>query len=566
MLRPLIRPIVRPLVRPLVRGVTEPGYGGRRFTYYVDSVNGDDLNDGLTADTAFQTIGKLDTTLSSDYSGQRIGLARGSYWREEIGGGSNASVNVVIDAYGSGQLPVLDGADVVAAASWAKTATYTNVYDLTWAHSAAVGSTLSVWEDGVRLRWVASAALCDATAGTYYCASVAGATTAVYLHATGSGDPDANGKLYEISARESGLTASASGASWNVARIRTRRQTGPNGSLVLQAPGSVARECVAEDGTKHNLFIGADCSAYDCIAWLRDWHDRTNTAAFVAFVADGTGKTARFVRCVSVCDPSVVEVARAAAAAIGGFIAHTASDAGKWAGIEYTDCSVNAATNGFSASNVTSYTVTRCYATDYNSAVSANGAASIVDCYFKEGATVLHNNVIRSFSGTTTIEGLRCYFSDSSTLGALFTNVSGCEISVTKSVLWRASAGAGWAYFVRGDVAGTIVNSTRNIIGGNLNTVAYRRKGGGSADYNVFYPGTIDFEIGASSYSSFALYQAAELTFDQNSVAADPLLVDPANGDFNVAEGSPAIALCAGLERPNITYTAIPSDAEIEAM
>lgn len=561
----LVRPLTRPLVRPLTRRVTEPGFGGRRFTYYVDSVSGSDANDGLTADTAFQTIGKLNTTLSSDYSGQRIGLARGGYWREQLGSSANTSANVVIGAYGAGQLPVLDAADVASSAGWAKTATYTNVYDRTWSHAASVNSALSVWEDGVRLRWVASAALCDATPGTYYCAKVAGATTTVYLHASDSSDPTASGKTYEIATRDYGICAGAGGTNWNISDVRTKRNAHDNGSLVVMAPNSVVQRCIAEDGTKHNVYISDDCAAYDCIAWKSDWHDRTNTTAFVAFSANGTGKSAKFVRCLALMEAAKAQVAVSASAGFGGFYAHTAG--GKWTSIEYVDCVARGAFSGFSYAKTETAAVLRCHVEEARNGVVAQGPGTITDLRVYEGVTVTPESAVNANAGPVHIDGLRHRWTVGSIPGSVYTGTAGVEINLAKSVICRIGDSGAGKFLTHGFGADSTINSTRNILAGiRTDDTAYRIVGFGSADFNVYWPADAQFRIRGSTYNDFASYKTAEAAFDQNSVADNPLLVDPANGDFNVAEGSPAIALGAGLERPNITYTAIPSDAAIAAM
>jgi len=70
----------------------------------------------------------------------------------------------------------------------------------------------------------------------------------------------------------------------------------------------------------------------------------------------------------------------------------------------------------------------------------------------------------------------------------------------------------------------------------NIWMTAYRPAGmpkdewGGSSDANLFY-------------SKHDLAAAQENGWDANSVAGDPMFVDPANGDFRVKEGSPALAI-----------------------
>ena len=56
-------------------------------------------------------------------------------------------------------------------------------------------------------------------------------------------------------------------------------------------------------------------------------------------------------------------------------------------------------------------------------------------------------------------------------------------------------------------------------------------------DYNVF-SGTAEFSRSAKNFKEWQ-----KLGFDKHSVLADPMFVDPANGDYRVKAGSPALKL-----------------------
>ncbi len=76
-------------------------------TYYVDSVNGNDANDGKSPDTAWRTLNHASNTTYS--AGDEILLKRGSYF---FGGfipkGSGTEENpITLSTYGEGDLPVL---------------------------------------------------------------------------------------------------------------------------------------------------------------------------------------------------------------------------------------------------------------------------------------------------------------------------------------------------------------------------------------------------------------------------------------------------------------------------
>ena len=89
-------------------------------SYYVDSREGNDSNNGATPASAWQTIAKVNGTHFAP--GDTILLRRGSIWREQLTLSSpgSDSAPITIDAYGDGPLPIIDGADPVPPGSWSK--------------------------------------------------------------------------------------------------------------------------------------------------------------------------------------------------------------------------------------------------------------------------------------------------------------------------------------------------------------------------------------------------------------------------------------------------------------
>jgi hypothetical protein len=79
-------------------------------TFYIDSENGDDSNDGTSEETPWQNISKL-SELTFD-AGTTILLKRGSVWSKQtlsFNGSGTADKPISITAYGSGDKPSLQG-------------------------------------------------------------------------------------------------------------------------------------------------------------------------------------------------------------------------------------------------------------------------------------------------------------------------------------------------------------------------------------------------------------------------------------------------------------------------
>ncbi len=78
-------------------------------TYYVDSVSGDDANSGTSPTSAWKTLSKANS--ASLAAGDRLLFKRGGRWAGKLSvkWSGTASNPVVIGAYGSGDLPIIEG-------------------------------------------------------------------------------------------------------------------------------------------------------------------------------------------------------------------------------------------------------------------------------------------------------------------------------------------------------------------------------------------------------------------------------------------------------------------------
>ena len=90
----------------------------RATTYYVDAERGNDSNSGTSVSAAWKSINKLNQ--EKFRPGDSILLRRGQVWREQLSMQSSGQAQqpILLDAFGEGPLPEINGADMVPAASW----------------------------------------------------------------------------------------------------------------------------------------------------------------------------------------------------------------------------------------------------------------------------------------------------------------------------------------------------------------------------------------------------------------------------------------------------------------
>lgn len=223
------------------------------FDWYVDSVIGDDTNfDGRSPDHPYATIAKVQPLIQES---DKVGLSRGSEWREQFTVTKNA---VAVEAYGTGADPILR-CDEIVTSGWSKTGGFTNIYQFTKTVDflVAYGGFQSVWEDDVRLPLVANQAACDATPGSYYVAAHNTTTPTIFVHASDSGDPSANGKIYEYAKRNFGFM-SYGYVNVTLKGVDCRRNLSESGSIRI-GRSSMLAECYAREGNKHNIYYEDGC-------------------------------------------------------------------------------------------------------------------------------------------------------------------------------------------------------------------------------------------------------------------------------------------------------------------
>ena len=170
--------------------------------YYVDATNGNDDNSGTAQATAWKTISKVN--LSSFNPGDTILFKRDEVWREQLNVPSSGSSGnpITFGAYGSGNKPIITGADIVT--GWKKAA-MSNVWyaDLERSVSPTVlcpkACKTHVFFDGILGTKVESKTDLDSEYEWY------GEGTTLYIYSTSNPDTTYTNLGIEFPVREKGI-------------------------------------------------------------------------------------------------------------------------------------------------------------------------------------------------------------------------------------------------------------------------------------------------------------------------------------------------------------------------
>lgn len=273
--------------------------GGGPFDYYVDSVNGNDVNSGSTPSSALKTVGALPAVAAF----KRIGLARGSSWREQL---TVTASDVTVGAYGSGARPILDASDAILNANFTKTAGLTNVYE-TPTINFIMGGTAAAWVNvfeaggagdnatGQFLKYVASQALVDSTAGSYTIPSMTEAAGVpvsgkIYIHTPDGSSPITNGFTYEFSNRRAAVYFT--GARGRILGIEGRKASSNSGSFDLDAGDGSAffvDGILSRNNNDHGLFTSGNSTVQNSV-FLNSYWGGNSPNHLVFFEAAGAGR------------------------------------------------------------------------------------------------------------------------------------------------------------------------------------------------------------------------------------------------------------------------------------
>jgi len=236
--------IINPLAARRLFGYGTGQVAGELLAIYVDSVAGNDSNDGLSASAPKLTLASAKTAATSAGLA-RFKLKRGSTWRESFNISSYTAP--IVDSYGdSGNPPVITGLDIKT--GWTNDLTNTNLWYVDITHDGAGTNRSVVLQDGALMVRKLSAASANGITGAYYSADNA---TRIYINP--GGNPNSNGKVYEVCVRYNAVFAPANSTITGIVAKAAMSNNGP----IEAGAGSVVRRCVAAFGTKHNVLLAS---------------------------------------------------------------------------------------------------------------------------------------------------------------------------------------------------------------------------------------------------------------------------------------------------------------------
>jgi hypothetical protein len=497
---------------------------GQRFDFFVDSVNGDDANDGTTQLTAFQSLSALPTP----YQGMRIALMAGSEWRETL---DTSSVSgVTIQGYGSlatNGLPVIRGDDVVTdtwLTSVDRSDANTNVYSLAAQDFAfpigQSGLPPNVYENDVIMTWASSLAACQATPGTFYhdatFSNVTGIT--VYIHPTGSTNPNSNGREYSLTTR---TWACRVGNNSTIRLVEGINQAHDNGGI-NGGDDCVIDLCLAHGNILHPILTGSGVQKRS-VVWVEKIDGRGAGGFLLEFFRVDGGKRGVWDRCMAIAPEGYVG---------SGFGGHTGAAFGdpnpdQYEFIGLYDCILYNC--GLNFADIVEGVAERCYSHNGRFRfVTGNSTATvrITDLYsYKSltaavaGAIVDPGSLTQSGGGLATIDGLRAYCEGAWDGTAL----SGYNVDVTGShIVYNPTDKTALIDFYRNsaDVKRFTMNGTILESYGYPGSLFYRTSSAATelfdADDNVFM-GYGRWQVGGTVYRTLAALQSG-VTVDEASV------------------------------------------------
>lgn len=463
-------------------------------TYYVDSVYGSDSNNGTSATTAFQTIGKV--MQQAFTSGTSIALGSPvpgavTSWRESI---STNQGGLSFIGYGTTQ-PLLDCSSAVSSVAWTKTAGFTNIYQASITVENLLGW-IRLWENNVSFLRAASLADLDANASEYFPSGDpnggGGVTFTLYVHASDGSNPATNGKAYDFNQHG---CMTLLGDHSTVINLRLIRNLSNNGSIDCHGKYCSLIDTLSEDGTKHNVYIGTGGTAFRAVAH-NAYYANQGSDLFVYNANTPNGEGIMFNS-----TNAYVDIPSSGVGGIGGYIGHV-NISGSFGAVAYINVSATNTASGINTAGASVGYLVNANITGVASAVEVDGPLTI-----SGGTLSCDQSCVQIFApGPLMVSDVS--MSANGSVIQDFTGIS--TIIVTGSTL---DIPIGNGYLINQSTSGTgltISVHDNNMIGNHTFGYALSAPYSLDSDFNAwtFSAGNMVFQLGSSVYNSYAAYKA----------------------------------------------------------
>lgn len=458
-------------------------------TRFVDSISGSDLNDGSQA-KPWATLAKAIAFSTNNIC---IGLARGSVWYESLILGTNAHVF----SYGGGQRPLIDCS--VEITNLVPVALTTNTFTATVPLTA---NTPQLIENGWQLIQVTNtAASGDYTPGTWY---LSGATA--YIHPRGF----TTNAAFRAAARNYSVYV---GKDSSIVGVHALNGGGNNGAIEARERAYV-RDCISENGTKHNFLITSG-TVEDCIALNASYYE-----GGTMFVTHGDTTAERIVyrRCSALSTRGVMTN-------ISGFYGH--GGGASYASALYEDCDAQYCLKFGGMNNCSITAFNRCRSIGcFQGWTGYTGKNLFVQCDLIENKNVTAQNAFAFLASTNWIIQCRASFPGGGGVGyAVRMDTGPGAIYATDNHFYCDGAAALYGFGTVA-LANSFIGATNNVLSGTWTA--------------IFNPA-----------------EAATTAQDGNVTNGVSLVSSPAYGDFTYSQTSQAVTNQAG---PGWRMPVIPSD------
>lgn len=461
-------------------------------TYYVDSVNGNDSNNGTSYTTPFLTITHAMAQTLTSGTVIAIGTSssgQGGSWKGQTINTSQSGLSFI--GYGSTQ-PLIDCSVAISSGAWTKTGGFTNIYQATITVENVLGW-IRLWENNVGFTrpFPDTQAQLDATASTYRVSGDpnGGGTTSftIYVHTSDGSNPAVNGKAYDYNAFG---CITLLGDHSTLINLHTQRNLSNNGSIDCHGTFCRLIDTLSEDGTKHNVYIGSGAYLFRSIAHNAYYGGQGSDL----FVYNGNSPNLEGITFNSTNAYS--DTTSAGPGGIGAYLGHV-NTSGSFGVVAYYNSLCANTSDAYSAGNSTYAIISGGTCTGVHGGIEVGGAMTIA------GLTMTCLDVcVQANGGPLAIQNSN-FQAD---LQVIQIGANNSSLTITGSTL----TGPGFSgYIINGNGASGTALSVHgsNINGASAYVYNFTNSPALSSDNNAFQTNSFNFVIGGSSYGTVTAYQ-----------------------------------------------------------